>query len=260
MAAVLWADEEGAVSHRAAAVLWGLVQFYDVGMADVVEVVTARRRNHPGNGVIVHLMEHVPYQHVRRIDGIPVTCVERTLLELGGVCRPWVVREALDDVLRRQLTTLDRLNSFLGEFGERGRNGTATLRRLLAAHDGSRPRGSRGERYLERIIVEEGFERPTPQFELLVGSRRLYPDLSYPHWGVAIEYLGYEPHLDREQWDRDQARFNLYNRVGWRVVLVTGARLKRDREGFFEDLRQAIQIQKPAFYRGKVTESGTSDN
>ena len=81
-------------------------------------------------GIIAH-GSRLSGRHVTSIGSIRVTDPTRTLLDLGAVVPPWRVERALDDALRRGLTTLRRLRRRLradgGPRGRRLRRGGAPL-------------------------------------------------------------------------------------------------------------------------------------
>ena len=80
MAAVLAAGEGAVLSHLAAAKLWEIWRRKATGI-DVT--VAANRRNRPG--VRVHRTRHLDPRDTAVHDGIPVTTVARTLVDLSSV-------------------------------------------------------------------------------------------------------------------------------------------------------------------------------
>ncbi len=70
-------------------------------------------------------------QHVRLIDGIPVTSPARTVFDLAGMVHPMRVERLLDWFWAERLLDGRTLQATLGELAERGRAGIATMRGLL---------------------------------------------------------------------------------------------------------------------------------
>lgn len=138
------------VSHRAAAALLKLGGF-EPGM---VELTTCRPQRPPewlaseppgrkAPTLLVHHSKLMPAKDVVKIERIPATSVARTLLELGAVVPEAEVERALDDALRRGLTSLVSLRRRLEELGRKGRGGTAVLRSLIESRvPGEIPRAS----------------------------------------------------------------------------------------------------------------------
>jgi len=106
---------DAVVSHESALELDDLA---DV-IADAVHVTVPRvRRRKPIEGVVVHptTFPVTPRQR-REVLGVPVTTVERTIVDLvraGGVTEQ--VEAAVDQALRRGLTTKRRLAATAGAF------------------------------------------------------------------------------------------------------------------------------------------------
>jgi hypothetical protein len=94
----LWAGTGSAASHSAAAAHWGLA-----GLGEgPVEISTYRYLR--SDDVIVHTRCRLQRRDARMREGIAVTSVERTLIDLMAVCSVEQVEIALDDALTRRLT------------------------------------------------------------------------------------------------------------------------------------------------------------
>src|SRR5579884_419273 len=126
LAAALWAGEDSRVSHLTAAVLWNL----DGVVTRRVEITVPYEctRRHPA--VVVHRTKTLPAVDRDVVHGIPVTTVARTLVDLAGSVDATVLETALDDALRKQLTTCAFVEWRVRELGRTGRAGVAVLRRL----------------------------------------------------------------------------------------------------------------------------------
>ena len=90
MAALLWAGEGSFVSHRAAAALWN----FDGIDGEPVEISCPRYLKSPVDWVVVHTTPWTA--EVGKLQGLRVTSVTRTLIELGAV----VGREAVESSRR----------------------------------------------------------------------------------------------------------------------------------------------------------------
>ena len=132
MAACLWAGAGAVSSHRTAGALWGL----DGMPPGVVEITTLRRLRSPA--VLLHQSRLTP-RDATAIGSIPVTDSTRTLIDLGAVARREMVEVALDDALRRRLTSLKLLLARLDDLGGKGRRGAGVLRSLLEQRDPKKP-------------------------------------------------------------------------------------------------------------------------
>ena len=174
---------------------------------------------------------YLPDVDVRVLNGIPVTSVPRTLLDLGAVCDRPVVRRALEDSLGRKLVNHEQLHDLLRRCGRRGRPGTATLRALLGPLDVD---GSLRESALEdaciQTILGGGFPAPEAQFPIWIRGSRKRIDFAYPKKVIAIEADGWEFHSARVDFLNDRARQNDLVALGWRVLRFTSEDAKRPRD------------------------------
>ena len=130
--AACFAAGSAVASHRAAGGLWRVAGFEQ----RVLEITVPRGRRPRLHGVIVHQLS-LPSVDVTILDAIPITTPARTLLDLAAVSPTDAVEEALDDALRRGLTTRAKLRWRVKELGRR--SGSRAIRTLLdVRNDGAR--------------------------------------------------------------------------------------------------------------------------
>ena len=122
MAAILDAGPGAVLSHRSAAALWGLG--FDRRMR--VEVTTPKDLRRTRYDVVVSQIAE-DERTVR--DGIPVTTVARTLLDLATVVRDDQLERAMREAEVRGLGDRTPLVALLAR--HRGRRGTAVVRAIL---------------------------------------------------------------------------------------------------------------------------------
>lgn len=235
LSACLWAGRDAFASHRTAAALWELEGF----APGAVEVSTTRRMRRAG--ITVHF-SYVPECDRARVTAIPVTDVTRTLLDLGAVTEEEMVEVALDDALRRGLTSIPRLRWRLEELASKGRRGVGVLRGLLNARDLTKaPPESVLEARLIRMLRRARLPEPTKQYEVRQRGRLLARvDLAYPELRVAIEADGYRYHSGRVAWQRDLERRNELTSHGWRVIHVTWKDVVSDGQKIVGEIRRAL--------------------
>lgn len=104
----LWAGPDSGISHESALVV------HDLGdaMPAVTHVTVPRPFRGHRAGVIVHDESLEEGERVV-IDAVPVTTVERTLLDVARSADPALVRAAAQEALQRGLTTRRRLGRSL---------------------------------------------------------------------------------------------------------------------------------------------------
>jgi hypothetical protein len=105
-AALLSCGPTAVLSHRSAGALWGIVPD-DLTISEVT-VSTVVRRHRPG--VAVHCRALTPSERAIR-DGVPVTTVERTLLDLATKIRGNHLERAVNEADRLDLADPDALPS-----------------------------------------------------------------------------------------------------------------------------------------------------
>jgi very-short-patch-repair endonuclease len=145
MEAALDAGVDAAISHEAAAWLWGIPGFFS-GPIDV----TRGRGRQRGARCLGELHESRvwPPEHRTVVDAIPVTSPCRTIYDLAGAPDLSGIRveHALEYVLKHTPSSLESMRRMLPVMSARGRPGLELMRQLLA----DRPPGY--------VPAESGFE------------------------------------------------------------------------------------------------------
>ena len=237
--AACWAGGTRAVaSHRSAAQLWELPG----RTTQHVEITCPRWRRAQHEGLVVHESRTLDPIDVTIVDHIPVTSTARTIFDLTAVCGPTTVDLAIDNALRREITTLPDLHAVLDRLARRGRAGVVRFRELLADRDpADQLSESERERLLLRMLRRHGFPKATPQFEIRDDDGRLVarPDLAYPELKIAIEYESYEHHVGKAALVRDSARRNAVVALGWAPIAATAEDLRTGGHRLASDLQRA---------------------
>ncbi len=226
-----------AVSHRAAAMVWGL----DLPEPAPVEVTVGATRSARLSAVVVHRSRDLVGAHVTRRHGLPVTKPARTLVDLGAVASAATLAGAFDDFVGRRLVTIAGVEAMLEATASRGRRGAGALRRLLDSrlddHNMSR---TRLEDLLIRLADSAGIQRPEFQYPILLGGRRRRIDVAFPALHIAIEVDGYQSHSRFDVFQDDRVRANELELAGWTVLRFTWHQL-RDRPDYVVGvLRRAL--------------------
>ena len=205
MAACLVSGSGAVVSHRSAAVLWGVSGFRP-GALDITVPPGRSNRN------ALARVHRSAIEGVRR-DGIPVTRPSRTLLDLAGAVGGDVLEEAVDDVLCRRLCRLDELAA------PAGRRGSRALRAVLDAWNGDALPDGVAEMRVVRRLLAAGLPQPVRQY--VIRHNGLFVarvDLAYPDRRLAIELDGFRWHAGRGPFRSDRLRRNRIEAAGWRLL------------------------------------------
>jgi hypothetical protein len=222
-AAVLACGPRAVASHRSASQLWGLDRMADNAI-DVL-VPTGRQRSIP-NALMHHTRKLLPAD-CTEIDGIAVTAIERTLMDLAAVVSRFRLEHLVDDALRRKLTTLDAITARLDVLGRQGRNGCGILRDVVAQRDERVTPHSTLERKGLAFLRRTAPPGWTLHHRILVRSRIIEFDVGWPGAKVGLEWEG-DWHDGGQRRRSDRARDLAAGEVGW-LLVYAGPEDLRDR-------------------------------
>lgn len=193
LAAVLACGEGAALSGRAAAHLLDLVK----GSPPQPEVTAPTQRR--VKGVITHRARAgIDPRDVTTHEGIPVTTVARTLVDLAAVLPAAGLALVCHEAGVKHKTTPADVEAVLAR-RPRSR-GAAKLRAILRG-DVRVTLSALERRFLQRLR-EAGL--PLPQTNRLAGGRRV--DCRWPVHRLTVELDGYRYHSSRHAWEQDRRR------------------------------------------------------
>lgn len=213
LAAALACGREGAASHISGAGVLGLLR--DDGTKPHV---TVAHGTHRVPGIIVHRSRTLAPQDRIVHDGIPVTSVARTLLDVAAT-RPRLIARAVDQADMLELFDLRAVENVLGR--NRGHRG---VRRLVAAiadhHPGSALSDSViADMFLE-LVLAAGLPRPEREVYVLPDHRS---DFFWRDAGVIVEADGWGSHGTRAAFRRDRTYDRELQFAGYVALRVTRA-------------------------------------
>jgi very-short-patch-repair endonuclease len=234
MAAVLAGGPGAVLSHRAAGQLWGLIP------RTTAPPEVSRPGNFRSRKGIVARRSQVPGDEVSRVNGIPVTSVSRTLLDLASVLTKRQLEKALNEAEVLGLT--DRLS--VPDLLERypGRRGSSVLRALL--RDRAVVRGitrSELERRFHAVLDGTDLPRPRRNAHVSVRGRFFEVDCLWAEQRLIVELDGWESHGTDLAFEKDRERDRLLLVEGWRITRVTWRHLRDDAPGVIADLRELLR-------------------
>ena len=220
-----WAGGTRAVaSHRSAAAL----RCWPGGDETIQEISCPRWRRTRHANLVVHESLVLLDEDITIIDGIPVTTVERTLVDLGAVVHRNVVERALEAALRDEQTTLEAVQATRFRLARRGRRGAGVLRSILDEWDADRRlTDTDRERMMLQAFRRHGIPDPVPQFVVRHHGRFIARvDAALPQWKIAFEYESFQWHTGKAALIRDTRRRNSLLAIGWLPIGVTAADLR----------------------------------
>ncbi len=155
-------------------------------------------------------------------DGIPVTTVARTLLDLAEVLTISQMRRCLGEAVRLRLVTIDEMWRLYDR--SRGRHGLRPLRALLTEYSPPPRLRSRFERRVRRLI--RGTEIREPEFNAIVAGHEV--DVLWRRERLIVELDTYTYHGTPGDFERDRAKDADLMLAGYRVLRITGERVTHE--------------------------------
>jgi very-short-patch-repair endonuclease len=234
MAGVLACGLESVLSHRSAAALWKIRS-----SAGQVVHVTLRHKSRTSRLIRRHFAP-LPDDEVTVHEGIPVTTVPRTVLDLASTSTIDEVEVAIRQV--EFLRLYDRLS--LLDLVERypGRRGIARVRAALArieALPGGSVRSPLETKFIS-FLRRHRLPRPRLNDWIIVGERRFQVDCHWPGTGQIVELDGWQAHGTRTAHREDRARDRVLRVAGYAVTRITWAQLDDEPEAIAADLRRLL--------------------
>lgn len=224
MAAVLAYGPDAVLSHRSAAAHW------DIGPGFWKIEVTTPHSRRSRNGTRAHSSPLHPEDITIR-DGIPVTSVARTILDLAALFRnPDRLTRLIEDADRKELFDLSALDRAMAR-----RSSAPGIRRLnavLAAYRGAADTRSKLERDFRALVLKAGL--PDPQYNVLVEG--LTVDVYWPEWKLVVELDGEPYHGNPHAFETDRIRDAILQKADIRVLRVTGKRMDNEPEAVLTDV------------------------
>ncbi|HXE43634.1 MAG TPA: type IV toxin-antitoxin system AbiEi family antitoxin domain-containing protein [Conexibacter sp.] len=215
LAAVLAAGPGAVLSHREAAALHGLRP----SERSSVDVTVAARRRVPG--IHLHSVEHLDAEDTAALDGIPVTTVDRTLVDLAAIVSRDQLRKALEEAERSHRLDVTAIEAVLAR--TRGRNGRGhqRIRRALQelASTGTTVTRSVLEERFAALLDAHGLPRPSAN----AWTAGMEVDAVWPTARLAVELDGWDGHKTRAAFQRDRTRSNDLQAAGWTILRFTHA-------------------------------------
>lgn len=226
-AALFYAGADALVGHATAAALWGL----PVPTSETVHLVIPHGRQVARQpGLEIHRAVDLPAEHRRRLQGLPVTSIDRTVADcLLSVRDRVAARALLAAAVQAGRTSPERLAAATSISGAIRR---AWVRQLLDNVAG----GSQSELELRFLELCRRFGLPTPDRQVRVGRYRVDAAIG----DLLIELDSRSFHLDPASWERDLDRQNALIRRGRVVLRFTWRMITEHPERVAAQIRAAL--------------------
>jgi very-short-patch-repair endonuclease len=209
------------LSHRTAAVIWGLLP---TRPADPIHItlLNANRRSRPG--VRVH---HAQAAETRRRHGLRLSSPAQTLADLSDD----ELERAYNEALVLRLVTHQQVRAF---------SARSPALRAIVEDDPGMTR-SEMERKLRALIKQAGL--PAPQSNVKVAGYEV--DMYWPAHRLVVEFDGWNTHSSRIAFESDRLKDAALQLAGERVIRVTGRQLEGRPHELIARLAVAISTIRP---------------
>lgn len=228
------------LSHKSAAALWDLAN-YASGRIDVTVPRSAGCRP---EGLKIHRVKKLHENDWTVKDGIPVTTVSRTLLDLAECINVDALSRAFERADRLELLDWGELRDVIGRaWGRRG------LRPLRAVMSEFKPIPAFTRSELERVfyLLCESIDIPTPSMNAWICDMEV--DAYWREAQLVVEMDGWESHGSEAAFERDRERDGALQKADLAVMRITHRRLRNHREQVAEDLLSLYLKRKERFDR-----------
>jgi hypothetical protein len=230
MAAVLTCGENAALSHWSGTAHWGLL---GVRTRAAIHVsVVGNRRQQPA--LRVHRLTS-ECERTRR-DGIPVTTVARTLLDIAPIATTKQLRRATNEAERRGLLDARAIDQLIER--HRGRNGMKQFVAVTAAVTAGTHR-TRSDLEADFLAFCKRHHIETPVANGEIAGYEV--DVHWPGTTLIVELDGYEYHRTPTSFEQDRRKDADLKLRGYTVIRVTGVWMDTDPAGLARTIRQLLR-------------------
>jgi very-short-patch-repair endonuclease len=195
----------------------------------------AGRAPDPGR-ITLHRVRTLADDERTTVDGMPVTTVARTLLDLSAHLRPTAVEEAIQRATRAHRFDLTAVRRCLDRHPRQP--GAPRLRRLLdelQTRDLANTRSDLERRFLA-LCADHGLDRPAANARV----EGLEVDAFWPRRRLIVELDGYAFHASRSAFERDRERDQRLTLAGFTVLRLTHRQLAERPEAVVHRLRRLL--------------------
>ena len=217
MAAVLACGDGALLSHRSAAFLWNL----RAGGTRIEVTVPAAGRTAPQR-VLLHRTRRFHPDDRTIIDGIPITSLARTLVDLAAVVDRRRFERAFEEAERIGKLDVRALSEALDRCPNR--SGTGVVRALIA--ESRMPAETRPG--LERQFIERIRDAGLPMPACNVPIEGYVVDAVWPEARLIVELDSFAFHdRTRRSFESDRRRRTKLKLAGWHLVELTSGQMPR---------------------------------
>jgi very-short-patch-repair endonuclease len=247
MAAVLAGGGGALLSHRSAAALWGI----GAENGREIDVSVCRRTRLRRPGIRVRSRSALGEGDIARRNGIPVTGIAQTLIDIAAELSPIAVERAVNEADKLDLVDPETLRTTLRAY--EGEPGVRPLRAILDART-FRLSDSNLEILFRPIAAAAGL--PPPLTKQMVNGFEV--DFFFPGLKLIVETDGLRYHRTPSAQARDAQRDRTHTLAGMTPLRFTHYEIKYEAAKVTRTLKSAAKLLKKREARVDPTGSGST--
>jgi putative AbiEi antitoxin of type IV toxin-antitoxin system/uncharacterized protein DUF559 len=213
LAAVLACGPGAVLSHRSAASHWGLLH------TDQTRIdVTGPRGRQGVPGIRLHRSRSLDARDTTEHEGIPITTIARTLLDLAATARADQLERALAQAMYLRIYDQRAIDDVISR--SNGHRGT----KVLAQATKQEPKLTKGMWEARILRLVRGANLPEPRCNKPLHAPdhgECKPDFYWPAHNLIVETDGWEAHGTLAAFRSDRAKDAALTAAGYRVVRFT---------------------------------------
>jgi very-short-patch-repair endonuclease len=234
IAAVMACGPGAVLSHLDAAVLW---KIYET-KGSAIHVTTTTRSPRTLRGIKAHRARTLDPADVTTKDGIPVTTVARTLVDLTDLLPSDRILRAMREADYLKLLDIDSLIAAVER--AKGRTHLGELTKAIERHrPGQIVRSKLEHRFLE-LLHEAGLPDPETNVKVETRRRTYEVDCLWPDQRVAVELDGKAAHARAAAFEEDRARDAALTALGIRPLRFTWHRITEEPGDVLAELKATL--------------------
>jgi very-short-patch-repair endonuclease len=234
-AALLALGPTAVLSHRSAAVVWGLAQ-PDVSMIDVT-TIGGNPRSRPG--VRLHRIQKLDQPDITRHRNLRLTSPARTLIDFAAQAASSELAHGFGEARAKRLLTDRALNAALSR-APRNHPGAAIVRAML--REGGTYDRSKAERLMRSHL--KAAELPQPSANVMLEGHLV--DFLWPAQKLIVEVDGYLTHGSRQAFEADRRRDQRCVAAGYVVLRITWWQLQHQPLATIAAIAQGLALRTAA--------------
>ncbi|MBN8867829.1 MAG: DUF559 domain-containing protein [Solirubrobacterales bacterium] len=253
-AGVLASGQSAVLSHMSAAALWGFAKAS--GPTEVTRrssrgrhrsvmppsstpvLGRAKLAGHSRLPILrIHVTRRIEDFEMTTRQGIPVTTVARTFVDIAGSVGKGQLKKLLHEASRNQLLDLDELWQVMRR--ARGKRGIGKIRQILEDWD---PQTGLTRNALEKLMLDlcRSHRIPVPLANRTVAGYEV--DFFWPEHGLIVETDGGRDHSAPYGLERDRERDSDLQLKGFLILRLTWSMLKREPERSMRKVRAHLAM------------------